>query len=143
MNKIECVARIPLFQGFPQRLLRKIATFCVERAYPAGELLCQQGSARGIGLFFIVEGKVEVFGAARGGREKRLALLGPGEVVGEMMLLDRSPRSASVRAISDVLCYLMPEWDFRRLLKDYPEIAVRMLPALAARIRELDRTVLG
>lgn len=141
MNKLECVSRIPLFQGFPQRLLRKIATFCVDRAYAPGDVLCREGT-HGIGLFFIVEGRVEVFGATRGGKEKRLALLGPGEVVGELMILDNVPRSASVRAITDVACYLMPEWDFRRLLRGQPEIAVRMLPTLAARLREMDKAAL-
>jgi CRP/FNR family transcriptional regulator len=144
MTKLECIARIPLFQGFPQHLLRKISTFCVERTYGPGDLLCREGT-KGLGLFFIVEGKVEVFGTTPSGREKRIALLGPGEVVGEMMILDRKPRSASAsaRAVDDVACYLMPEWDFRRLLKAYPEIAIRLLPNLAGRIRTLGDGLLG
>jgi len=142
MNKIECIGRIPLFQGFPRHLLRKISTFCVERGYGPGDLLCREGT-KGLGLFFIVEGTVEVFGSASNGKERRLAILGPGEVVGEMMIFDRSPRSASARALGDVTCYLMPEWDFRRLLKAYPEIAVRLLPTLAGRIRAMDKAMLS
>jgi len=142
VDKIECVARIPLFEGFPKRLLRKVSGLCVERRYREGQLLCREG-ASGVGLFFIIEGRVEVFGISRSGGERRLAVLGPGEVVGEMMILDNQPRSASVRSLEPVLCYLVPQWDFKRLMRDHPEIAVRLLPTLAGRIRELDRTLLA
>ncbi|OGL58849.1 MAG: hypothetical protein A3J27_02390 [Candidatus Tectomicrobia bacterium RIFCSPLOWO2_12_FULL_69_37] len=142
MDKLECVARIPLFEGFPQRLLKKIGALCVERNYQANEVICREGTT-GLGLFFIVEGWVEVFGTSRAGREKSLALLGPGEMFGEMMILDNHPRSASVRSMQPATCYLMPQWDFKRLLKDYPEIAVKMLPTLVKRIRELDKAMVG
>ncbi|MEK6711501.1 MAG: cyclic nucleotide-binding domain-containing protein [Nitrospinota bacterium] len=142
MNKLECVSRIRLFEGFPQRLLKKISALCVERRYAAGEVLCREGTT-GLGLFFVVEGWVEVYGTSRAGREKSLALLGPGEMFGEMMILDNSPRSASVRSLQPATCYVMPQWDFKRLLKDYPEIAVKMLPTLVKRIRELDKAMVG
>lgn len=142
MNKLECVARIPLFEGFPQRLLRKISACCVERSYQPGEVLCREGTA-GLGLFFIVDGWVEVFGSARGGKERSLALLGPGEMFGEMTMLDGNPRSASVRSLQPVTCCMMPQWDFRRLLRAHPQIAVKMLPTLVARIRALDKALVG
>ena len=141
MKQLDCVSQISIFEGLPKRLLRQVGALCRERRYPAGRIIIKEGS-EGIGLFFLLEGRVEVFGTARNGKERHLAELGPGEYFGEMMVIDRAPRSASVRAVEPVLCYLMAQWDFRRLLKRHPEIAFRMLPVLVNRIRNLDTSVL-
>lgn len=141
MNKRDCLARIPLFEGLPQRLLRRVSSVCVERRYPEGRVICREGTL-GLGLYFIAEGRVEVYGSSPSGGKRRLATLGPGEFFGEMMVLDQQPRSASVRSVEPTTCYMITHWDFRQLLKKSPEVAVRMLPSLVGRIRELDKTAL-
>jgi CRP-like cAMP-binding protein len=67
-----------------------------------------------------------------------LAMLGPGDVFGEMALLDDGTRSSSVTARAPTRCALLLQWDFREELRRSPEVAIRLLAILSRRIRRLD-----
>lgn len=134
----DTLAHVDLFAGLDKKELRHIANSCQERKFAAGSVLMQQGDT-GAGLFVITTGKVRITQAAGPDRaEEDLGTAGPGEVLGEMALLDDLPRSATVTAVDDVTALLLPVWDFRSSLRSNPEIAVKLLAALSHRLRKAE-----
>ncbi|KAB2962761.1 MAG: cyclic nucleotide-binding domain-containing protein [Thermoanaerobaculia bacterium] len=104
--------------------------------HAAGVTIFEQGAA-GAEMFIIEEGDVEIF-RRFAGREKVLSTLGPGDFFGEMSVLEGRPRSAGARARS--ACRLLPidASTLDALLRQHPEIAVRMLRKLAGRVRRYE-----
>jgi CRP-like cAMP-binding protein len=102
MDEILSVLRqAALFEGLSVEQVRSIAALCHERTFRSGEIITTQGE-RGDELFVVSQGFVEVTLADSGGGEARTVVqLGPGQIVGEMSLVDRGPRSATVRALTD------------------------------------------
>ena len=97
---------------------------------PSGAVLVEIGQP-GTGMLILEEGELAV--ELRGGDVVRL---GPGEFVGELSLLIDEPRSARVRAATDVRCWAIARSDFAALLEDDPRVAVAMLPVLARRLHD-------
>jgi CRP/FNR family transcriptional regulator len=129
------LADVPLFSGCSKRDLETIARIVKELDHPAGSVVAKEGEP-GIGLFLILEGTADV---SVGGRKK--ATLGPGDFFGEIALLDGGPRTATVTATSDLRLYGLTEWVFRGVLKEHPAIAVKLLQAMAARLRDATKEV--
>ncbi len=134
------LSAVPIFSGTKGRALKKLARLCVPRTFAAGETMIQEG-ATGLGLFLITTGTVEVF--MTGDRGKLiLATRGPGDFLGEIALVDDQPRSASAVAQTATECLLLTRASFETLVKKEPEVAWRIVPGLAQRIRELDERAL-
>lgn len=135
------LAHVGLFSGLDKKELRHIANNCQERRFSAGTVLMQQGDT-GAGLFVLISGKVKITqtAASHDGTED-LGTAGPGEVLGEMSLLDDLPRSATVTAVEDTTALLLPIWDFRTSLRNSPEIAVKLLAALSHRLRKAESQI--
>jgi CRP/FNR family cyclic AMP-dependent transcriptional regulator len=134
----DTLAHVDLFGGLDKRELRHVGSSCQERTFPSGSVLMQQGDT-GAGLFVITAGHVKVTRATDPDRaEEDLRTMGPGEVLGEMALLDDLPRSATVTALDNVTALLLPIWDFRTMLRDNPEIAVKLLATLSSRLRKAE-----
>lgn len=132
------LARVPLFVDLGKRELQQLATVCVERDYASGATLVQQGQP-GAGLFVIVSGQVTVTQQPEGGGDPRpLATLEPGDVFGEMALLDDLQRSATAVASGPVRALLIPVYDFRAILHEDPDIAIRLLAVLSRRLRVVE-----
>ena len=92
---------IDLFDGLSEAEIIEIITICRERRLKPGEILIRQGE-NGDEMYLITEGFVEVVLGTRGDNPPRVMItLGPGQVTGEMALLDKGARSATVRAVSD------------------------------------------
>jgi CRP/FNR family cyclic AMP-dependent transcriptional regulator len=128
--KIQRLAGIPLFAGARPRELEAIARLCTEVSVPEGRTLCREGEA-GHEFFVLEEGTVAV---TVGGRE--VATLGAGEFFGELALLDAGPRNATVTARTPVRVLVVSRQEFTGLLEQDPVVAVRMLPAIGARLRQ-------
>jgi CRP/FNR family transcriptional regulator, cyclic AMP receptor protein len=128
--KIERLAGIPLFAGSGQRELERIARLCTEVDVPAGRVLCREGE-HGQEFFVLESGTVSV---TVGGNQ--VATLGPGDFFGELALLDAGPRNATVTAETDVKVLVVSQQEFMGLLEEEPTVAVRMLPAIGARLRD-------
>jgi CRP/FNR family transcriptional regulator len=93
----------------------------------------------GAGLFVITAGHVKITKEVDPDRaELELATAGPGDVLGEMALLDDLPRSATVTAVDDVTALLLPIWDFRTTLRSNPDIALKLLATLSHRLRKAE-----
>ena len=106
------------------------------RDFRKGTLLCREGDP-GREMFIVQKGKVQVRKKVGPG-EKVLAELGDGEFFGEMALLEGLNRSATVEALADSKILVINPETFETLLKNNPEIALKMLKKMAARLRTLD-----
>jgi CRP/FNR family cyclic AMP-dependent transcriptional regulator len=134
---LEHLASVPLFSGCTKKELEKIARAGDEITMTAGTVIVDQGQT-GREAFVVLDGQITVKRAGR-----KINTIGPGAVVGELSLLDHGPRTAT--AVCDTECQLLviDQRHFRSVLEDVPSLAVKMLAALAARIRELDRQYYG
>jgi CRP-like cAMP-binding protein len=129
-RKVDLLAQMPLFAACSRHQLAHIAGFTVPDELPAGTVLTRQGAAGGI-AYILATGQAEV---VRNGR--RLALLGPGDVVGELSLIDGKPRSATVKAVTDLEVLEIDAKDLGRLLRTAPAVSRNLLQALAERLRQ-------
>ena len=127
--KIELLKRVPLFSGLDDRELQEIAAQMRERRFAAGNTVTQEG-AGGAGFFVVEEGEagVTVAGEQRGS-------IGPGDYFGEIALINESPRTATLTAKTDMLCYGMTPWDFRPLVESNAGIAWKLLTAMAEKLK--------
>jgi len=103
MSDLQSVLRqAELFEGLSSEELQSIAALCQARTFQAGEIITTQGE-RGDVLFLVSQGFVEVTASQpdSGEAPRTVVNLGPGQIVGEMSLVDRGPRSATVRALTD------------------------------------------
>jgi MFS superfamily sulfate permease-like transporter len=108
----------------------------VRRVYQRGDIVIKEGDTDR-SLFMISKGTASVkVKLADQGREKRLASFSPGAVFGEVALLDEEPRSATVTADEELVCYVLDDAHFRALTGEHPSIAIRLLTNLS---RELGR----
>jgi hypothetical protein len=134
MNIADLLAQTPLFAELTQEELQRIAEAARMRVYQPGEVIVREGEHTA-GCFIIVTGQVEVVKGADPAKATVLAQMGPGEIFGEMAMIDDSPRSATVRALSATECVGLRRSDFMAELQRTPEIAVHMLPVLVRRLR--------
>ncbi|MEJ2503094.1 MAG: cyclic nucleotide-binding domain-containing protein [Gemmatimonadota bacterium] len=133
--------RIPLFAELPEDAMERLCQAAHRSRYPAGATLIQEGTP-GDGLYVVVHGELEVSTRQAGGEELVLARRGPGEVLGEMSLLERAPRTATVRATVDTDVVVLPPEAFQRLLANRPEIAARILTTMATRLRSTEASLM-
>ena len=105
--------------------------------FAAGNSLLQQGEA-GDKVVFLLEGRAKISYVTREGRELVLRFCGPGELVGELAVIDGSPRLSSVVALEPVDALVLAAVDFRALLDSEPAIAWKLLGMLSRRFRDAD-----
>jgi CRP/FNR family transcriptional regulator, cyclic AMP receptor protein len=134
---LEHLASVPLFSSLSRRDLQKIARASDEVEAKAGRVLVDQGRT-GHEFFLIIDGKATV---RRNGR--KLTELGPGEYFGELALLDRGPRSATVSADTDMTLLVLGQREFAGVLDEVPGMAHKMLATMAQRLREADTRAIG
>jgi CRP-like cAMP-binding protein len=128
----EQLAAVPLFEGLSKKQLRRISSLMTRLDRPAGKVLTTEG-AQGYEFFIVLEGEVEV----RQG-DRVVATRGPGEYVGEIALLDRRPRTATVVATTPVSVEVLSRREFMSLLAQAPELSEQILSTMAERLADLD-----
>ena len=133
---IDFLKHVSMFEDLDQKSLQAIANAAVEQRYEPGQEIVRQGDT-GVGAFIIRSGKVDVI-QERDGKQAKLATLGPGDVFGEMALLDEFPRSATVRAVEPTTALGIQRWHFRGILESHPQIALALLPMLTRRVRQAE-----
>ena len=92
-------------------------------------------------LYLILDGEVQITRSPEEGGAAVLAKLGPGDIFGEMALLDDEARSTNVTALAPTTCALLSRWEFQQELRRTPDIAIALLGVLSRRIRQLDERV--
>jgi CPA2 family monovalent cation:H+ antiporter-2 len=126
--RVEDLRTIPLFAELEDEALEQLAAAASEVEVPAGQLLIQPGAA-GSGMFFVVEGAVEV--EAR----ETVRELGPGDFCGELALLtEDGTRTARVSAKTDVRCVAFDRSAFEELVRVHPDIAATLLETALTRL---------
>lgn len=129
-TKLDDLGRLWLFSALSKKELATIARRADEVRVPAGKVLTAEGKA-GHEFFLIVNGQAAV---ERGGRT--IATLTPGQYFGELSLLDRGPRSATVVAETEMDLLVLGQREFSGLLDEVPGLAHKLLAAMAAKLRE-------
>lgn len=129
--KIDELHELPLFSACTHKELVSIARLVDEARFPAGQTLMEEGRA-GQECFVITEGQatVEIGG-------ELVAELGPGEIVGEMAILDEGGRSATVKSATPIRAVVMSRQAFTGVIEASPRVARRVLGVLARRLREV------
>ena len=126
--RVERLRSVPLFRSCSDKELAFIASRADEVDIQAGRVLTEKGKSGG-DFFIILEGKAEV-DAGQGQRT-----LGPGEFFGEIALIDNGPRTATVKAATPMRCLVLGHAQFRDVLHQNGEIAVKILRAVTERLR--------
>lgn len=129
INTIILLKQIELFGAIPANYLISLAEIVYTESYLAGDIIFNQGDA-GDSLYLINKGKVSI---KRDDHE--VTQLGPGECIGELAILDRLPRSATVIALEDIELLRIFAHDFDNVLITYPEVGQSLLQILARRLR--------
>ena len=136
-DHLDHLARVSLFAGADNKELGEIAKLTTTLDLDSGAVLVQQGDL-GREAFIVVSGEAV---ASIDGNE--VASLGPGDCIGEIALLDKGPRSATVVAATPMTVLVLDPREFSGLLLQVPSIAVKVAAALASRVRELDSKLYG
>ena len=128
----DLIRGVPLFAETDEKFLGRLAEEFNPRKYAPGDLMAEEGE-RGRTFFVIESGEAAVL--VNGNEVRRL---GPGDSFGEMALIDKSARSATVRADTEVRGYQLPVWSFRTIVERHPEMIWALLASLAQRVRDAE-----
>ena len=128
-RRAELLSACPLFKGIDAVGLAGLADLATSVDFPAGHVIARQGEI-GTGFFVVIDGSVRVM---RDGAV--VARLGPGEFFGELSVLDRMPRNATVAAEAPTSCLALASWDFEKVLLEQPALTLSILRGVAARLR--------
>jgi CRP-like cAMP-binding protein len=131
-KKVDHLADTWLFSTLSRKELARLARVCDEVEVPSGRVLVKEGDF-GREFFLIRSGQATV---KRRGR--KVASLKPGQYFGELSLLSRLPRNATITADSDMDLLVMGQREFSAAIEDVPTIAHKMLEAMARRLSESD-----
>lgn len=132
-TKVEALKRAPLFDGLSRKEIVALARLTEDLEVPPGTVLCKEGET-GQEFFVIIDGTVEV--EAKG---RRLATLGAGDFVGEIALLEKVPRMATVTAKTPLRFFVLTREGFRRLVDQNPTVERKVFRTLVLRLLELSR----
>ena len=128
-RRSELLAACPLFRGIEAAGLAGLADVATSVDFPAGHVIARQGDI-GMGFFVVIAGMVRV---VRDGEV--VARLGAGEFFGELSVLDRMPRNASVIAEEPTSCLALASWDFEKVLLEQPQLTLTIIRGVATRLR--------
>lgn len=128
----EILAQVPLFSMLPKKELNRLAREAHDRTFAAGTVLTDEQET-GVTFGVIVEGRAAV--SVRG---RPVRTLGPGDYFGEMALIDRSYRSATITAETELRCLMFVAWVFRPFAMEHPESSWALLEMMVQRVRDAE-----
>jgi CRP-like cAMP-binding protein len=136
VDRREVLKNIPLFQGMSDRELDMLLALTTTKKLKKRAYLFRKGDP-GNALFAVLEGRLKATGEGRDGKEMVFSVMDPGEVIGEIALLDQEPRSATVQAVEDVTLLTLHRRDLLPFLERNLKAAIKLAAVLAKRIRNL------
>src|SRR5947209_5620379 len=134
-SDLELLRQTPLFAGLEEGALGALAGRCRHRRFRASESLFHEGDP-GQSLYVIISGRLRVETTGPGDQTIHLARRGPGEVVGELSLIDGKPRMADVVTDEPTELLMLDRADFVRCIEESPRMAIGILACLADRLRQ-------
>ena len=136
----ETLAGVPFFSGLDSATLERVGRGMRTRRFRRGEVIFHLGDP-GDALFIVMAGAIKIMLPSDAGDEAILATLRPGDVFGELALLDGAPRSATATALEPTETLILPRGQFRELLVTEPAIVDALLASLASELRRLTNHV--
>ena len=135
MERILFFKRVPLFANLSSRDLKQVAAIAQEESFSDGTAIVSQGEVGDV-MYIIVSGEVRVI-VSRGDKEVELARRATGEYVGEMALISKEPRNATLRAIGNVRALSIDQKSFESLLRDRSDVSLAVIQVLCERLKEV------
>jgi len=132
----QLLRRVPLFTHMEDEALAGVAEHLRRRPFRRGTMIFHKDQA-GDALYIVESGRVRIFVPAEGGEELTVEVAGPGDVFGELALLDDGPRSASAETLEDTLTYTLSRDEFQQHLSATPGVAASLIALLSTRLRHL------
>ena len=139
-DKRDLLARAPLFSQFSADELSRLVSFMRVERYPARRVLVRKGDP-GTSMMVVLEGRVQICTRSEEGREFVVNIINPGEVFGEIALLDGKERTADATAMADCELLVIERREFIPFLERHPEICTRLLAVLCERLRRTSEQV--
>jgi CRP-like cAMP-binding protein len=136
----ELLRRVPLFAALSDSELDRVASVAIPRSYPKGVRVFHEGDSSDA-CYIVRLGDLRVTREHSDGRAIALATLGPGDIFGELAMLDGGSRSASVETLSDAELLALPASDVRRVIATHGDIAAKLIVAITRRLRETNERV--
>jgi CRP/FNR family transcriptional regulator len=136
VDHLQTLAKVQIFSGLSETQLSFLAQRAVQRQCSAGELIFAESEPCG-GLFVVERGHIRIFKTSSGGREQVLSVDGPGSSVAELPVFDGGNYPASAAAVDDATLLFVRKEDFRALCLAHPEVALKVLGIVGARLRRL------
>jgi CRP/FNR family transcriptional regulator, cyclic AMP receptor protein len=133
-STVELLKSVPLFSDLEDEELERFSHVAVPRSFPAGTRVFHEGDDSDA-CYIVKDGSFRVTREHSDGRAITLATLGPGEIFGELAMLDGDQRSASAEALTDGDLLALPANDVRGLLARHPEISLKLVAGLVRRLR--------
>ena len=132
-DQLAALKGVPLFSSMSDKDLKAVLAGCREELYSPGQAIVTEGSPGGP-FFLLVEGtaKVTING-------KKVRSLGPGDYLGEIAVIDRGERTATIVADTHIKALAMASWDFLAICEQDFKVAHRVMIGLCQRVRALDK----
>ena len=140
LSSLDLIRRVPLFSLLTNDQAQSIADSVVKRRFRRGEIVVEHGK-KSNALFIMLTGRARVLTADQRGREVILAVLQPGDYVGEMSLIDNQPHSATVRAEVQSDMLVLGRAEFARCLPENSSLSYAIMRGLVQRLRSADRQI--
>jgi CRP/FNR family transcriptional regulator len=135
-SAVDILRRVPIFADLSETELQFLAERAVPRNYTKGEMVFNEGDPCS-GLFVIESGHLRIFKSSPGGREQVLTVEGPGSSVAELPVFDGGAYPASTAAVDDARVYFISRPDFHSLCLVHPQVPLKVLKVVGARLRKL------
>lgn len=136
----DVLRQAPLFNGLDDDASNALENSMTEVSLRRGETLFEEGDG-GDRLYVVIEGKIKLGRSSVDGRENLLAILGPGQMFGELSFFDPGPRSATATAVTDAKLLSLGHASLSPVLAEHPNVAYAMLNQLAGRLRRTNEVV--
>jgi len=140
MDERELLRTVPLFSELSADAIASLGRLASRRRYPRDTVVFFENE-EGDCLFMILEGRIKVTILGDDGREIILTMLGPGDLFGEMALLDNEPRSATAIAVEESELLLLQRSDFQAVVGENPGISSALIKVLSARLRRANHQI--
>ena len=134
-DTIELLHRVPVFSTLGDEELQRVAEVAVPRKFDSGEVVFREGDESST-CYVVRSGNARAIREHGDGRSITLATFGPGDIFGELAMFDDERRSATIETTEPTEAIAILAGDMRRLLREHPDIAVKLLSALGRRLRE-------
>ena len=131
---VELLGRVPVFETLGPDDLARVSEVAVPRSFSPGQIIFREGDDSDT-CYIVADGHARALREHSDGRTIALARFGPGDIFGELAMFDDEKRSATVEAMDELSAFAVMSTDMRRLMREHPDIAVKLVTSLGRRLR--------